>query len=149
MDTDRELIQEWKIKRDISQRGKSLEGIKKEMERRHNDYMSYINTQKENADIIIHYYKSEILPFKCSCLLKSFDYNFIYILQMCDYEYNITPDRHLQIELKGDSNKMKKCMINMGILHNHIVDRIETEYNGEIQLIINYIKNHPSQVLTY
>ncbi len=139
MDTDRDLIQEWKIKRDMSQRGKSLDGVKKEMERRHNDYMSYISTQKMNADIIIHYYKSCTLSFQCRLTLKTFDYNFIYILQMCHYEYKIT--EHLEIELKGDSDDMKTCMTTLGVLDKTIFNRIEKEYNGEIQLIIHYLEN--------
>ena len=141
MDTDRELIQEWKIKRDMSQRGKSLDGVKKEMERRHHDYMSYINTQKKNADIIIHYYKG-IENIQCRCIFKKFDYNFLYMIQMCNYEHLTTKEGFLEIELKGNSEELKKWMIKMDILDKCISENIKKEYNGEIQLIINYLEKY-------
>jgi uridine kinase len=57
MDTDRELIKKWKIKRDVEERGNSLETIVKQIEKREKDFDKYIFIQKKNADIIIKFYE--------------------------------------------------------------------------------------------
>lgn len=135
MDTDRELIQEWKIQRDMKKRGKTLEHVKKEMARRQNDYVSYIKTQRDIADIIIKFYKQSD-NIRCRCIFKNFDSNLMYMLQMCGYTTEYTSD--LQIELKGKSDSMKKWMKN--ILVNP--EKIEEGYYGEIQLIINFLEKY-------
>jgi uridine kinase len=56
MDTDRSLIKKWKIQRDVIERGYSMEKVLKQIEARENDYVRYIKEQKNNADIIVHYY---------------------------------------------------------------------------------------------
>jgi uridine kinase len=136
MDTDRELIQEWKIQRDMKKRGKTLEHVKKEMVRRQNDYVSYIKTQRDIADIIIKFYKQTADTIGCRCIFKNFDSNFLYMLQMCGYTIDCTSN--LQIELKGKSDSMKKCM--KSILVNP--DKIEEGFYGEIQLIINFLEKY-------
>jgi uridine kinase len=140
MDTDRELIQEWKIHRDVTQRGKLPENVKKEMERRHHDYMSYINTQKEDADIIIQYYKCGS-SIRCKCIFKIFHYRLLRLMELCDYQCNGLDNGQVIVELKGDTTPLKIHMLKMGVIDEIIYNRIENEYNGEIQLIINYLEN--------
>jgi len=55
MDTDRELIKKWKIKRDVEERGYSIEKVLKQINIREKDYEEYIKNQKNNADIIINF----------------------------------------------------------------------------------------------
>jgi uridine kinase len=59
MDTDRKLIRQCKITIDIEQRGYSLEKVLKQIELRENDYLTFIDSQKENADIIINFFEKE------------------------------------------------------------------------------------------
>jgi uridine kinase len=59
MDTDRELIKKWKIKRDVEERGYSVEKVLKQIETREKDYEEYIKNQKNNADIIINFCKDK------------------------------------------------------------------------------------------
>lgn len=56
MDTDRELIKHWKIKRDVEQRGHNLEKVLDSIRNREPDYYKYIDIQKQNADVIIRFY---------------------------------------------------------------------------------------------
>jgi uridine kinase len=60
MDTDRELIKKWKIERDVNERGYSLERVIQQMESRDSDYYKYIDSQKENADIVIQFYEDTL-----------------------------------------------------------------------------------------
>jgi len=59
MDTDRELIKKWKIKRDVEERGYSIEKVLKQIKTREMDYEEYIKNQKDNADIIINFVEYE------------------------------------------------------------------------------------------
>jgi len=55
IDTECLLKNKWKINRDISKRGQTLEKILANIERRKDDYKIYIEPQKFYADIIIEY----------------------------------------------------------------------------------------------
>jgi uridine kinase len=55
MDTDRDLITKWKIKRDVIERGYKMEEVLNQIIARHNDYKKYIEIQKMNADIIVNF----------------------------------------------------------------------------------------------
>jgi uridine kinase len=59
MDTDRGLIKKWKIKRDVEERGYSIEKVLKQIKTREMDYEEYIKNQKDNADIIINFIEYE------------------------------------------------------------------------------------------
>jgi uridine kinase len=72
MDTERELMKKWKIQRDISKRGYSVEQITKQIADREADYYKYIDNQKQNADVIIRFYESENTLCKMTILNKAF-----------------------------------------------------------------------------
>jgi uridine kinase len=56
MDTDENLKIPWKMKRDVQNRGYSLEKILNQIETRKSDFMKYIYPQRDLADIIIRMY---------------------------------------------------------------------------------------------
>jgi len=58
MDTDTALKIHWKIMRDISKRGYSMEKIVEQISTRQADVDKYINPQKEYADLTIRYYNT-------------------------------------------------------------------------------------------
>jgi uridine kinase len=70
MDTDRELIKKWKIKRDVEERGYSVEKVLKQLETREKDYEEYIKNQKDNADIIINFCEDEN-SLICNLIIKN------------------------------------------------------------------------------
>jgi phosphoribulokinase len=53
MDPDFEVRREWKIKRDVDERGYKLEEVLMEIEARKKDYKRYIEPQKKRAEIIV------------------------------------------------------------------------------------------------
>lgn len=61
VDTDDSLRIPWKIKRDTSKRGYTIEQIVNQINSRKDDFETYIYPQREKSDIIIHYYTD--IPF--------------------------------------------------------------------------------------
>ena len=60
LDTDDKLRVFWKCRRDTGKRGYSLEGIKKQIEKRRDDFIKYILPQRDHANLIIEYYDSSL-----------------------------------------------------------------------------------------
>jgi uridine kinase len=93
MDTDRQLIKSWKIKRDILKRGYSKEQITKQIQDRENDYYEFIDHQKKNADIIVRFYRvkdSLCKLVKCQLIIQN-DYFFKKISSiLIKYNYSTT-----------------------------------------------------------
>jgi uridine kinase len=55
IDTDEELKHHWKIQRDSSKRGYTLEKIMKTIEKRETDYQTFVKPQKEFADVLFRF----------------------------------------------------------------------------------------------
>lgn len=72
MDTDKKLRVDWKIKRDVHERGYDLEKIIKQINDRENDYKTYIEPQKYKSDIIINFFSDENDNIKLKILVKKF-----------------------------------------------------------------------------
>ncbi|MBO8181420.1 MAG: phosphoribulokinase [Archaeoglobus sp.] len=53
IDPEFEVRKEWKIKRDVGERGYSLDEVLKEMELRKVDYKKYVEPQKRRAEVIV------------------------------------------------------------------------------------------------
>ncbi|RLI79228.1 hypothetical protein DRP07_10315 [Archaeoglobales archaeon] len=53
IDPDFEVRREWKIRRDVNERGYKLEEVLKEMELRKIDYKKYVEPQKRRAEVIV------------------------------------------------------------------------------------------------
>jgi uridine kinase len=63
MDTDDSLKKKWKIKRDVIERGYTIEKVLTSIEKRQNDFHEYITPQKENADLIIRFFTKDVIDF--------------------------------------------------------------------------------------
>lgn len=88
MDTDRDLIKQWKINRDITERQYNPNSVIKQIKDRENDYITFIETQKKNADIVISFSK-----ISCSMTINQ------------DIFYKISPyliDNSYKIDLNND-----------------------------------------------
>jgi hypothetical protein len=55
MDTDEGLKLKWKIQRDVTERGHSLEKVMQQIENRKLDYQKFILPQRDNSDLIINF----------------------------------------------------------------------------------------------
>jgi phosphoribulokinase len=56
---DEDLRKQWKIKRDTAKRGYTEEQVLADIEKREPDSSAFIRPQRENSDIIIHFYPPE------------------------------------------------------------------------------------------
>ena len=120
IDTDSLLKNEWKINRDILKRGKTLENILANIEKRKNDYKLYIEPQKLYADIIIEYKYEEtfqlilhinkIYNYYINTFLSQISLNIYTITYKSYYSYhinNIIDDSIFNIFIK-DKNILTK-----------------------------------------
>jgi uridine kinase len=101
LDTERELIKKWKIKRDVIERGYSLEKVLKQIELREKDYNAYILYQKKNADIIIHFYELNE-KIECNFIIQNdvIKNKMIDKIILYKYELNIDTNKNVTIKLK-------------------------------------------------
>lgn len=61
MDTDEELKKKWKIRRDVIERGYTIDRVLESIKKRESDFNEFIKPQKDNADIVIRFFsKSKI-----------------------------------------------------------------------------------------
>jgi uridine kinase/ribulose-5-phosphate 4-epimerase/fuculose-1-phosphate aldolase len=58
VDTNEDLTKEWKLKRDIQQRGYSKRQVEDVITRRKEDQKKFIDPQKNNADVIVKFFKN-------------------------------------------------------------------------------------------
>ena len=66
MDIDEKLRRFWKIRRDVRQRGHSLDDVLAQIEGRMGDFHKYIEPQKKHADLLIHYFDRNLADYKDS-----------------------------------------------------------------------------------
>lgn len=114
MDTDRALIKKWKIKRDVEERGYSLEKVLKQMEVREEDYEEYILKQKENADIVVNFYE-EYHKLKCKLMIQNNNIINKILRELLRLDYEISYD------------------------NNNLIIKLKNNYYSEIFMIINKI----------
>ena len=63
MDTHEDLKKKWKIKRDVIERGYTIEKVLNSIEKRQGDFNEYITPQKENADLIVRFFTNDKIDF--------------------------------------------------------------------------------------
>lgn len=59
MDPQEELKQKWKIKRDVIERGYTIEKVLESIKKRDKDFIDHILPQKDNADVIIRFFSKD------------------------------------------------------------------------------------------
>ncbi len=96
LDTDEKLKQYWKIHRDSTKRGYTIDEVKKQMEIRSKDAEKYIYPQKAYADIIVSYYDENIGK---DCYAEDYLPNLGVKIRM-DMNYNLEP----VVRALGESN---------------------------------------------
>jgi uridine kinase len=134
LDTDRELIKKWKIQRDITERGYTLEKVLNQLKEREKDYNEFILKQKDNADIVIQFYET-VDKLECNFIIKNYVLKQKIIDQIigCNYQINYDTDNNLIIKLKNSIEHLDEKIIN--IIENHPV-LFRNNYYKEILYII-------------
>ena len=75
IDSDDDIKNNWKINRDLKERGKSRYQTLSEIKRRKEDYKKHIRLQRNKSDIIIHYSKNEVDVLSLSLFIhKKYDF---------------------------------------------------------------------------
>jgi uridine kinase len=87
IDTDKDLTEKWKIKRDIKKRGYTEKEVKDIINRRKIDKKKFIEPQKNNADIIFKFYEDNSNKINLDCVFCK--PNFIEISEKIKNIYNI------------------------------------------------------------
>jgi phosphoribulokinase len=62
LDPPEDLRRVWKIKRDTTKRGYSVDQVLRELEKREADSQNFIRTQREHADIVVQFYPPNGVP---------------------------------------------------------------------------------------
>jgi uridine kinase len=125
IDTDTTLKYTWKIKRDIAKRGYSKEKILKQIEDRKEDYIKYIEPQKETSDVIVNFYTD--------CY-----FNLEKIYEEIDIKLNVFIIKSINIDLI--INEFKNQRVNFTLSKHGNFNKISFEEYTEHNLRLN-IKN--------
>jgi uridine kinase len=56
IDTDEQLKTQWKIRRDVHERGHTLEKVLDQISKRKDDYEKYIHPQRDNSDLVVRFF---------------------------------------------------------------------------------------------
>jgi uridine kinase len=115
VNTDENLRKYWKIKRDVKERGYDVETVLQQMDKRINDYNTYVKPQINNCDLEINFYTDENINYK---------------------NINIKPNIYLKLCINKKYNILNfiEKLINNNIAHN-----FEKKNNGNINLYFNII----------
>jgi uridine kinase len=147
IDTDNDLKKFWKIKRDVYERGYSIEKVIESIKKRENDYNKYILPQREFSDIIIKYYTDDKLDdynttpkINLKLSIKMILYNIIQ-KHILDFINNISySDEYIHLNIKEDITKKDIYKILINNQTNFIDENdIYESYYGVLQLIIALI----------
>lgn len=118
VDTDDDLTYEWKIKRDVLNRGYSKEDVEKVLERRKKDNKEFILPQKDNADVILKFKKNQKnkIELVYEIINKNIDKD---IVRKIEEKYKIISDfLELSTKLSFDINLIQASGGNISIKTN-------------------------------
>lgn len=138
MDTDRELIKKWKIKRDINERGYTMDKILTQIEKRNDDYYNFIYGQINSADIIINYYESKN-KIKCNFKIRNKNIQNLLYKYFINYNYsfNLVSDI-LVVELQNNYLNVYNGE-NMNNSFNNIILEYDNENNYYNEILVFFI----------
>ena len=138
MDTDRNLIKKWKVKRDMTERKYTEKQIIDSINKRENDYYKYIDSQKSNADIIINFFENNN-DLKCKFIIKNDN---IY-LKLSKYliKYNYCTEIMNDDKIIYLQNNITDIYSNENISKYFEINDLNNYYNEILILLILYIYN--------
>lgn len=105
IDVEEKILTEWKIRRDVEERGYPLEKVLQKIEERREDYKKYILPQRDHAHIILHYYHDNSShSLGCSFLIvRSIGFKILGNVFLNHYHIDID-DTYITIRLKEEIN---------------------------------------------
>jgi uridine kinase len=139
IDTDRELLKKWKIQRDVSERGYSMEKVLSQINAREKDYNDHISIQKEKSDIVINFYENLDNIIQCNFIINNpiFSNKILKDLVELKYVVKIENDKII-IQLNNNNNNyLNNNIINLIFKENENI--FKSNYYKEIFYIIYMI----------
>lgn len=71
IDTDEKLKTQWKIQRDVHERGHTLENVLNQINKRKGDYEKYIHPQRDNSDLVVRFFLDQKDEVQLQLLIHS------------------------------------------------------------------------------
>jgi len=99
MDTDDNLKKVWKIKRDVKERGYTVEKVLENIQKREKDFKEYVYPQKDSSDLIVKFFTDETV-----------DFNNLY------HDYNIS--LKLSVKKKFDLSNILQTLNDKGVSYD-------------------------------
>lgn len=133
IDTDSLLKNEWKINRDISKRGQTLEKILANIEKRKDDYKLYIEPQKLYSDIIVEYKYDDIFKL---ILHVNTTYNYYINLFLSQISININTTTYKSYYSYNINNIIDNSIFNIFIKDICIISKLKEFPFNVIQTVV-------------
>jgi uridine kinase len=91
IDTDEQLKTQWKIQRDVNERGHTLEKVLDQISKRKGDYEKYIHPQRDNSDLVVKFFldKEGNTQLQLSVHTKHDIGNILETLRRCEVGYEV------------------------------------------------------------
>ena len=142
MDTDVTLKKKWKIKRDVRDRGYTVDKVLDSMKKREKDFNEFVDPQKHNADLIVKFYSNDEIN------LNDYDADEnIGLILSINKSFDITKiiDRldSLKLEYTIDNKDEKHIKftfidyVDVGIIEDSVIPTTNTFYDYIIFFILN------------
>ena len=96
IDTDEKLKTQWKIERDVHERGHTLESVQKQINKRKGDYEKYIYPQRNISDLVVRFFldKDNNTQLQLHVHSKHSITGIVEALHSCGASYEITSDEN-------------------------------------------------------
>jgi len=134
VDTDRELLKKWKIQRDVTERGYSMEKVLAQISAREKDYETHILFQKEKSDIIINFYEDSENIIHCNLIINNPIFSNKILKDLIELKYTVKFEEDcLIIPLKNNICSENNTINN---IFSDNIDLFKSNYYKEIFFII-------------
>jgi uridine kinase len=135
LDTDLDLKMEWKIKRDVNERGANIDKVLDSIKNRDSDLVNFIEPQRKNADIIIKYKKNKENVKLIIGISKNNINNYKSIIEKMNiFTESINEDNIFSYLLI--KNDIESTFLNDAVKEIKYIKNLKESYEGVIQYII-------------
>lgn len=145
MDTDESLRINWKLNRDVTQRGYTLDCVEQQIINRKQDYEEFIKPQMNNADIIVKFIDNKKMDSTYSLQLTIHSKYNMNKLSVIFTKYNIKHVLSVATELFNTItfNNYQPCTIELysELKHPEFVYKLQDNFYDIIVFVILYVQN--------
>lgn len=132
IDTDERLKTQWKIERDVHERGHTLENVLDQINKRKGDYEKYIYPQRDNSDLVVRFFLDHKDEVQLQLLVHSKHNieNILTTLRECGLKFTV--------DTQGDFTSITFLQyVDVSLWKNTTVPLYHTYYDYIIYFILN------------